>query len=468
MRKTAAVVLCALLAVPAWAEGPVLSREENADVDGDLKPERIVLEGTRDFVLRAGGAEVRSRMTGSVLGLELLELDALGTGKELLVHGTTPEGSPELQLFRWNAGALQRVSLPPGKPNDAANGIVLFDVPVGFWTRRDKYLYDARKPGFTEVPQPLYFLHGHAGAVSVYLTRETPLLAEPGGELLLPLPARASVTAKAFAPDPGARRDAAESGWYLVRVSGLVGWVRGEAITPNRPKTRVDMWFDGDTSLYALLPDTDLDGDGLGDVRLDSTNAPQPPLHIHLGKHRVSLPAPARNKELLRGLDLDFTDKYREVFLQGQSEARLVRFVDGTPRPVTVPECDKYLFRGDNTLMCVGREFQEHKGGTVTRTRLFAFDKEQQTFRERPQSLYEHYVPDLPVKKTFPLLRSRDPKAPVVARVAEESEVEVLVKSDYDGNGRRWFLVRSKTGLLGWTEVDTFFKSVYPREDLEH
>jgi hypothetical protein len=228
------------------------------------------------------------------------------------------------------------------------------------------------------------------------------------------------------------------------------------------------MWFDGDTSLYALLPDTDLDGDGLGDVRLDSTNAPQPPLHIHLGKHRVSLPAPARNKELLRGLDLDFTDKYREVFLQGQSEARLVRFVDGTPRPVTVPECDKYLFRGDNTLMCVGREFQEHKGGTVTRTRLFAFDKEQQTFRERPQSLYEHYVPDLPVKKTFPLLRSRDPKAPVVARVAEESEVEVLVKSDYDGNGRRWFLVRSKTGLLGWTEVDTFFKSVYPREDLEH
>ena len=470
MKAVTVAVAVVLWAVPAWAEGPVLSREENADVDGDLKPERIVLEGTRDFVLRAGGAEVRSRMTGSVLGLELLELDALGTGKEVLVHGTTPEGSPELQLFRWNAGALQRVSLPPGKPHDAANGIVLFDVPVGFWTRRDKYLYDARKPGFTEVPQPLYFLHGHAGTgKSVYLTRETPLVAEPGGALLLPLPAHASATALAFAPDPGARRDSASSGWYLLWV-GAVGWVRGETLTPDKPERPVHMWIDRDTSIIEdLHPDMDLDGDGLGEsLRLE------PSVALHIGTHRVALPESLGQKMV--GVDLDFTDKYREVLLyrgdlrwsrQVHKDSRLVRFEGGAPRVITLPECTRFKFRGDNLLKCDSEEYQEHKGGMVERTRLFAFDKEQQTFRERPQSLYFHFVPEVRVKKTFPLLHSRDPKAPVVARVAEESTVEVVVKSALDAHGRNWFLVRSKTGLLGWTQVETFFKGVYPREDPE-
>jgi NOL1/NOP2/fmu family ribosome biogenesis protein len=53
----------------------------------------------------------------------------------------------------------------------------------------------------------------------------------------------------------------------------------------------------------------------------------------------------------------------------------------------------------------------------------------------------------------------------VVARLAADSTIEVLVKSASDGQGRNWFLVLSQTGLLGWAEVDTVFKNVYPRRD---
>ncbi|AKJ03660.1 hypothetical protein ATI61_11990 [Archangium gephyra] len=460
MRKTAAAVLWAVLAFPAWAQAPALPREADADVDGDAKPERIVLEGTRDFVLRAGGAEARSSVTGRVLGLELLDLDEPSTGKEVLVHAESPERSPEVQLFRWKGGALERVPLPPGKPQASGSGIVLFDVPMGFWSRRDKYTYDADKPGFSEVPQGLYFIHGER---NVFLPRETPLVSEPGGVLLLPLPAHTNPQLIAFAPDPGARRESASSGWYLVEVDRLVGWVRGDALTLNKPENRVDMWLDRDTSLYDVYSDTDLDGDGLGDsVSLERPEGTSPGALL-IGNHRVKLPAHPDTK--LQGVDLDFTDKYREVFLQGKEESRLVRFEGGAPRVVALPECDEYFFRGDNALMCVGREYQEHKGGTVQRNRYFVFDTKQETFRERPQSLYTHYVPELDVKKTFPLLRSREPKAPVVARLAADSTIEVLVKSASDGHGRNWFLVRSQTGLLGWAEVDTVFKNVSPRRD---
>ena len=62
-------------------------------------------------------------------------------------------------------------------------------------------------------------------------------------------------------------------------------------------------------------------------------------------------------------------------------------------------------------------------------------------------------VTEATVKQSFPILRSTKDKA-VVANLAEGSRIQVLAATPEDPKTRdSWYLVKSSTGLLGWTRT---------------
>ncbi|HEY0097303.1 MAG TPA: hypothetical protein VGB96_23455, partial [Archangium sp.] len=232
-------MLLSVLLLPeiVLAHPPAPLREASADLDGDGKPESLQLE-VKDaaFVLSAGGARAEGRFEGPAQGLTVVDLSADEPQREVLIQGQGAGGTPAYRLFRLKAGALQELALPPGKPTISGNGILLADVPLGFWERRDKYLYDAAKPGFTEVPQPVYF-------VGQGFVPEQPLklLVSRGGEAsVTEVAAKTPVVLLAFSPAPGAARGSDAQGWYLVLTrQHLLGWVKREALgaSPRAQKT---------------------------------------------------------------------------------------------------------------------------------------------------------------------------------------------------------------------------------------
>lgn len=80
----------------------------------------------------------------------------------------------------------------------------------------------------------------------------------------------------------------------------------------------------------------------------------------------------------------------------------------------------------------------------------YALDRKAWKLNRVPQEFY--YVgAEATVKQSFPLARSRTDKA-VVANVAPNSKIQVLAAAPVDANNSDfWYLVKSSTGLVGWT-----------------
>ncbi|SET75876.1 hypothetical protein SAMN05443572_10396 [Myxococcus fulvus] len=146
MSNAGALVLAAVLTASP-------TNKADVDLDGDGTREHLTLEVTKPgaFRLTVGTAVTEAELPG-VRGVTVLDLDSSDKQREVLVHGES-----RFRLFRHEGTALREVPLPPGAPSASGNGILLCDVPMpDGWARRDKYLYDAKQPGFTEVPQELY------------------------------------------------------------------------------------------------------------------------------------------------------------------------------------------------------------------------------------------------------------------------------------------------------------------------
>jgi hypothetical protein len=94
--------------------------------------------------------------------------------------------------------------------------------------------------------------------------------------------------------------------------------------------------------------------------------------------------------------------------------------------------------------------------GFWQRREKYALDRKAWKLNLVPQDLY--YVgTEATVKQSFPLVRSRTDSA-VVANTAPGSKVQVLAAA-VTGNEPEavWYLVKSSTGLLGWTHLKTLF-----------
>lgn len=229
MPTACALVLASVLTASA-PSSPAL--EADLDLDGDGKRERVTLAVTKPgaFRLSAGKVLIEGELPG-VKGFTVLDLDNGDKRREVLVQGEA-EGAARFRLFRQEGAALQEVPLPPGTPSASGNGILLSDVPMADgWSRRDKYLYDAKKPGFTEVPQEL-----HAVGLVLPSPHDVELQRVPGSaEVVAVASASRSLSLHAFKPDPGDK----EGGWYLANVADVsqdaLGWLPASALRKAPP-----------------------------------------------------------------------------------------------------------------------------------------------------------------------------------------------------------------------------------------
>jgi len=198
-----------------------------ADVTGDGQPEKLSFEARgATFQLTVGKAQVKAELPGAQ-GFTLLDLEGSDARREVLVHGED-QGQARYRLYRWEGAALQEVPLPPGTPSASGNGVLLCDVPMKGWRRRDKYLYDAARPGFTEVPQELY-----AVGKQLQVQRELELWRAPDTlDLVTRVPGGRAFTLLAFQPAPGAARDSEAGGWFLIEKNGedLIGMASAQAV----------------------------------------------------------------------------------------------------------------------------------------------------------------------------------------------------------------------------------------------
>ncbi|WP_375765048.1 hypothetical protein NR798_25365 [Archangium gephyra] len=82
----------------------------------------------------------------------------------------------------------------------------------------------------------------------------------------------------------------------------------------------------------------------------------------------------------------------------------------------------------------------------------YALDRKAWKLNRVPQELY-FVGTEATVKQSFPILRSTKDKA-VVANLAEGSKIQVLAATPEDPKTQdSWYLVKSSTGLLGWTRT---------------
>jgi hypothetical protein len=88
--------------------------------------------------------------------------------------------------------------------------------------------------------------------------------------------------------------------------------------------------------------------------------------------------------------------------------------------------------------------------GFWNRREKYALDRKAWKLNLVPQELY-FVGAEGTVKESFPLVRSSKDKS-VVANLAQGSKIQVLAATPEDPKTRdSWYLVKSSTGLLGWT-----------------
>ena len=467
------LLLGVLLLLPTFVLAKAPARQASADLDGDGKPESLRLE-VKDttFVLNAGSARAEGRFDGPVQGLTVVDLAANEPHREVLIQGQLAAGAPAYRLFRLEAGALQDLALPPGKPTITGNGILLADVPLGFWERRDKYLYDAARPGFTEVPQPVYF-------VGKGFVPEQPLklLVSRGGEAAVTeVPAKTPVVLLAFSPAKDAARQDDSQGWYLVLTrQHLLGWVKREALgAAPRAQKKPDFELTPPRSAYewpkldryGFSGSVDINGDGRPeDVSVDllpeGEEPSEPPAYesdapsclrdsnafeVKVGKHSLTdasggcVPIEAAGV-----VDIDTRDRSKEILVYGSGGGA---------------ENDQiflYRWTGKKLEPIAGLDLGVGFPGNGTAVYLRRWDVARSVYEPGKNALisvpqeWSYIGLNYTVQQSFPLLQAPDKDAATVANVRAGSTVTLLasrVEQTYVQH--TWLLFKSETGLLGW------------------
>jgi len=150
----------------------------------------------------------------------------------------------------------------------------------------------------------------------------------------------------------------------------------------------------------------------------------------------VDLDSGDKWKEL--AVSTGMTDSDHQVFLYGFDGKSLKPL--GSVRNLTEA-------RGNGIIL------SDEWGGFWTRREKYVLDRKAWKLNAVPQDLY--YVGrEATVKQSFPLQRNPTSKD-VIANVAQGSKIEVLAAAPSTRKGERyWYLVKSTTGLLGWTREE--------------
>lgn len=194
----------------------------------------------------------------------------------------------------------------------------------------------------------------------------------------------------------------------------------------------------------------DFDGDGKQEEALLSQITEEGSFILSVGN--ISIRGKLENGEadLVKKVDIDSSDKTREIAVH-------------TSGPSDDNEWLFYRFDG-KSLVELGRIFgscdiagngiiiADQWMGFWTRKEKFVLDDTTKKLKAVPQQFYFVGV-EAKVKKSFPIFRTRTSKE-VVANLMEGSTV-LFVASDLSSGeyGDEWYLIRSKTGLLGWAKI---------------
>lgn len=194
----------------------------------------------------------------------------------------------------------------------------------------------------------------------------------------------------------------------------------------------------------------DFDGDGKQEEAVLSRIAEDGSFTLSVGN--VSAKGKLENGEadLVKKVDIDSSDKTREIAVH-------------TSGPSDDNEWLFYRFDG-KSLAELGRIFgscdiagngiilADQWMGFWIKKEKFVLDDTAKKLKAVPQQFYFVGV-EAKVKKSFPIFRTRTSKE-VVANLMEGSTV-LFVASDLSSGdyGDEWYLIRSKTGLLGWANI---------------
>jgi len=161
--------------------------------------------------------------------------------------------------------------------------------------------------------------------------------------------------------------------------------------------------------------------------------------------------------DLVKAVDIDSSDRKREIAVH-------------TSGPSDDHEWLLYRFDGKN-LAEIGRIFgscditgngiilSEQWMGFWIRKEKFVLDDATKKLKAVPQQFYFVGV-EAKVKKSFPIFRTRTSKE-VVANLMEGSTVLFVVSDLSSGEyGDEWYLIKSKTGLLGWARIAAIQENV--------
>jgi hypothetical protein len=194
----------------------------------------------------------------------------------------------------------------------------------------------------------------------------------------------------------------------------------------------------------------DLDGDGKPEAISLQWNEGDSQFVLKVGATTVRGKVDDTEVRGVTVVDLDSGDKWKEVAVHmGLTDSDASATVYGFDGKVVKELGSVHALteaRGNGVVL------SDTWAGFWNHREKYALDRKAWKLNRVPQELY--YVgAEATVKQSFPLARSRTDKA-VVANVAQGSKIQVLAAAPVGANNEDfWYLIKSATGLLGWTRA---------------
>jgi hypothetical protein len=248
MRSAARLALISfLLAAPSRAleaAPAVMAARQNdtvtsatADLNGDGRPENIRLtsQAATDklplrYTLTINGVAVSGAfkdLPDEVPGFKVVQIDGGSKRREIMVVGLGPNDFHETAFYRWDGKKAAFLGIVPTVPEIKGNGAVYARIWMGFWSRIEKFVMDAKTGRLAPVPQPFYYVGLKPKVRTTFAIRRAPAAAAPSVASVAP---GSVIEILLYQPPPqavGKMGYSEENDWYLIRSeTGLCGWVQ--------------------------------------------------------------------------------------------------------------------------------------------------------------------------------------------------------------------------------------------------
>lgn len=247
MKRSAELTLCAIVfslfagvlippANPTFAQTgaePTTVRSATVDLDGDGKPEKIAVSGTKTSPLRlvlsvnnAKRTETNQGFDSDVVpGFRVVKLDNNSKARQISVDFIQLSGLTQTCFYRWDGKAIHRIGVVENAEKPSGNGTINGSVYMGFWSCKQKYVLNPKTQTLRTVRQSTY-------SVGIPATVKEPFsilqdhtdeshveaLAAPGSKIQL---------VKFWSPAADPTDSTEANSWFLIKTAtGLSGWTR--------------------------------------------------------------------------------------------------------------------------------------------------------------------------------------------------------------------------------------------------